>query len=67
MDNFLRRAANVVMVLSLLPLLSAAWAAYRDSYYNDLLIIGGVPWAVLWMIGYMLDGRMPWQIVRKGE
>jgi len=67
MDNFLRRAANVVMVLSLLPLLSAAWLAYEGPYHNDLLIIGGVSWAVLWMIGYMLDGRMPWQIVRKGE
>jgi len=67
MDNFLRRAANVVMVLSLLPLLSAAWLAYESPYHPDILILGGVPWAVLWMIGYMLDGRMPWQIVRKGE
>lgn len=75
MNNFLRRAANVVMVLSLAP-----WVAYVGFVANgvyrgdvaDVLHPGVIGMfalisACIWVVGYLLDGRMPWQIIRKGD
>jgi hypothetical protein len=33
----------------------------------DGLLLCCLPWAVLYFIGYMLDIRMPWQIIRKAD
>ena len=75
MNNFVRRAANVVMVLSLIPagiwLLMVVTELMGQSppfaFTIDGLLLCVLPWAVLWFIGYMLDIRMPWQIIRRGE
>ena len=37
------------------------------SFTIDGLLLCVLPWAVLWFMGYMLDIRMPWQIIRAGE
>jgi hypothetical protein len=39
----------------------------RNPFSTEALLLGVFPWAVLWFIGYMLDRRMPWQIIRAGE
>lgn len=75
MNNFVRRAANVVMVLSLIPagiwLFMAVTASIGQSppfvFTIDGLLLCVLPWAVLCFIGYMLDIRMPWQIIRKPD
>ena len=75
MNPFVRHAASVVMALSLIP--AAAWVYNLIIYLmgnpgirpfsSEALVILVVPWAVLWIIGYMMDGRMPWQILKKSE
>ena len=75
MNPFMRHAASVVMALSLIP--AALWLYVlvshllghpgRHPFSVEALLLGVFPWAVLWFIGYMLDRRMPWQIIRKGE
>ena len=75
MNPFVRHAASVVMALSLIP--AALWLYVlvshllghpgRNPFSVEALLLGVFPWAVLWFIGYMLDGRMPWQIIRKAD
>ena len=73
MNTFPRHAANFVMALSLIP--AAFWLYVlvshllgypnRHPFSVEALLLGVLPWAVLWIIGYMLDGRMPWHVLRK--
>ena len=75
MNTFLKHAASVVITLSLIPL--AFWLYILVSHLLGIvgprpfsveaLFLGVFPWAVLWIIGYKLDGRMPWQILKKSE
>ena len=75
MNDFVRRAANVFMVLSLIPagiwLIMAVVELIGQSppfaFTIDGFLLCILPWAVLWFIGYMLDIRMPWQIIRKAD
>ncbi len=73
MNNFPRNAANVAMALSLIP--AAFWLYVlvshllghpnRHPFSVEALLLGVLPWAVCCLVGYLVDARLPWQVLKK--